>query len=58
MSKIIHFEISADDPARASKFVSVYSFGALKNGRGRSIIGLSAPMIATKQALTGRFDNA
>jgi predicted enzyme related to lactoylglutathione lyase len=55
---VIHFEISADDPARASEFYKCVFSWRIEKWGGRSIIGLSAPMIATKQALTGRFDNA
>ncbi len=54
MPKIIHFEISADDPTRASAFYERVFGWRINKWEGPLTTGLSAPMIATRPALTER----
>jgi predicted enzyme related to lactoylglutathione lyase len=54
MPKIIHFEISADDPTRASAFYERVFGWRINKWGGPLTTGLSAPMIATRPALTER----
>lgn len=58
MPKIIHFEISADDPTRASVFYEGSLAGASTNGKDQLTTGLSALMIAARPALTERSGSA